>query len=420
MTGTIMRPLPVRLLLAGLLLSASAAIARPDLPPEDKVMEALDNHPDVASAAAMASAARAHADMLDRGSHEITLSGTYSRRSIDREGRFNEFDGSATRAFRLPGKAALDREAGRLGVEAADNRTADARHQTALLLSGFWHDWLAAGALHANDGEAVKWSEAALKAVRRRTEMRDASSLDIDLATAALAEAQARAADSLALREHARALLAASFPEIPLPASPPELYLPELPPQDLQSLRDQVIENSHEIRAAEREAERMGVVARRASADRIADPSFGVRLFSERGGEERGAGLIASIPLGGGYRRAASDQAAAEANAARMGLVAAIRATTATADSDLTNARMRLDGWRRAQESAAAATEAERRTERGYQLGEIDLADLLISRRLAGDARRAEILARSEADRALLKIRIDSHSIWSAHVEHDH
>ena len=101
------------LLACGLLLSASPALAqRTDLPPADKVNEALDNHPSVAAAAARVEAARARGDMLRRGSHEVTVSGSYVRRTVDREGGFNEFDTTISRPFRLPGKAALDRQVG--------------------------------------------------------------------------------------------------------------------------------------------------------------------------------------------------------------------------------------------------------------------------------------------------------------------
>ena len=43
--------------------------------------------------------------------------------------------------------------------------------------------------------------------------------------------------------------------------------------------------------------------------------------------------------------------------------------------------------------------------------------DLLYARRQAGEARRSEIMARSEAARALLKLEIDSHSLWVVHDE---
>lgn len=405
------------LTLISLLVPSPALAQRVDLPPTEKVNEALDSHPTVMAAAARVEAARAGGDMLRKGTHEVTVTGSYIRRSVDREGGYDEFDTTISRPFRLPGKAALDRESGALGVEVAENRMEDARHQTALILSGLWHDWLTAGTHYRNDLDTVESLERALAALRRRVSLRDAAALDLDQASAALAQARAQAAGSLAAREQARVTLAATFPDLPLPAEPPELAVPVLPPRGLEGMRDLVIERSHEIRAADREAQRLGIVFRRVRADRIADPSFGVRLFSERGGMEKGAGVVASIPLGGGYRRAAADQASAEAGAARLEVANVQRLVTATADADLSNARTRLEAWRSADASAHSAADAVTRTARGFDLGQIDLADLLYARRQANDARRYEIDARSEADRALLKLQIDSHSIWSPDEE---
>ena len=406
------------LLACGLLLSASPALAqRTDLPPADKVNEALDNHPSVAAAASRVEAARARGDMLRRGSHEVTVSGSYVRRTVDREGGFNEFDTTISRPFRLPGKAALDREAGALGVEVARNQMEDVRHQTALVFSGLWHDWLAAGSHYRNDLDTVRGLEASMAAVARRVALRDAAQLDLDQAAAALAQARAQAASSLASREQARVTLVATFPDIPLPPEPPELAIPVLPADGLEAMRDLVIERSHEIGAADKEAQRLDVTARRVRADRVADPSFGVRLFSERGGTETGAGVVASISLGGGYRRAAADQASAEANAARMELAAVTRTVEAMANAGLSNARTRFNAWSNAEASARSAGDAAARTARGYQLGQIDLADLLYAQRQTNDARRMEIDARSEANRALLRLEIDSHSIWAADGE---
>ena len=403
--------------LVALLTPAAVLAQRADLPPSEKVAEALDNHPAVAAARARVDAARADRDMLAKGTHEIAVTGSYVRRSVDREGGYDEFDATIARPFRLPGKAALDREAGALGIEVAENRMEDARHQTALLLSGYWNDWLVAGALYRNDLDTVRWLEKELSALRRRVALRDAAAIDVDQAMAALAQAQAQAANSLAAREQARVALAANFPEIPLPIEPPETSVAMVPAQRLAAMRDLVIERSHEIRAAEREAQRLAVVARRVRADRIADPSFGVRLFSERSGMEQGAGVVMSMPLGGGHRRAAADRASAEGNAAQLEHMSVQRTVRAIADADLSSATLRLEAWKNTDLSAQSAASALARTERGYQLGQIDLADLLYARRQAGEARRSEIMARSEAARALLKLEIDSHSLWMVHDE---
>src|SRR3546814_14447527 len=73
------------------------------------------------------------------------------------------------------------------------------------------------------------------------------------------------------------------------------------------------------------------------------------------------------------------------------------RTVTAIADADLSNATLRLEAWKSADLSAQSAGDALARTERGYQLGQIDLADLLYARRQANEARRSELMARSEA-----------------------
>lgn len=395
-------------------LAAGQVVAPADLPPAEAVHSVLDNHPTVTAGAARVGAARAHEAMLRRGSAEFQLGGTFARRSIDREGTLNDFDATLSRPFRLPGKAALDRQTGELGVAVAINRQADLRHQTARLLADLWYAWLTAAAHYRNDLTMIRDLEQARTAIERRVTLRDAALLDLDQARSALAQAQTQAANSLARREQAHATLVATFPDLPVPAEAPEPAVPAIRGQPLEAMRDAVIAHSHEITAADKEAQRLDTLARRVRADRIADPSFGVRLFSERSGTETGAGIIASMPLGGGYRRAAADQAAAEAGAARMEMVAIERTVRATANADLASARAYYAAWQSADLAAHSAAEAASRMARGHQLGQIDLAELLYARRLAGEARRAEIDARSAANQALTRLMVDSHSIWTA------
>jgi cobalt-zinc-cadmium efflux system outer membrane protein len=414
-----MSPRILLLLGAALLLPVPAMAQRSDLPPEAVVVQALDTHPAVLAAGSRVTSAQAHATMLRKGSQEFTIQGIASHRSIDGEGNYAEFDANLIRPVRLPGKARLDKQAGVLGVEVAHNQMEDMRHQTALAFSNLWHDWLIAGALYRNDQDSVASLRESLRAVRRRVELRDAGAIDADQADAALAQVEAQAAASASAREEARARLAATFPDIPLPDEPPALAAPALPDEPLETMRDEVISRSHEIRAAEREADRLDVLARRAQADRIADPSVGVRLFSERGGIEQGAGVIASIPIGGGYRRAERDRAAAEAGAGRLDLARVRREVEATASADISNIRTREQVWTSTARAAQSGATAAGRTRTGYRLGAIDLAETLLAQRQANDARRQEIQARGDFLRAILKLQIDSHNIWTANEGHE-
>ncbi|MCB2073707.1 MAG: TolC family protein [Novosphingobium sp.] len=404
----------MRFLLASLSLALVAvpAQAEPGLPEEEMVAAALDDHPSVAAARARLEASRAEARGLRKGPHELTFSGSYNRRSIDREGRYDEYDAQLTRALRLPGKARLDRAIGRFGVEAAENAAEDARHQAALLLAGHWFDWLSASAQAQVDRTAVENYEKSLVALRRQAELREAAPLDVDRAAAALGAARIVAAQSAGLAELARARLSAHFPGLPLPDDAPAIPLPSVEPGELDRLRDLVPANSHEIAAADAEAQRMASLADRFEQDRIADPSIGVRLFSERGGAERGAGVLFSIPLGGGHRKALADKAGADAVAAEADARLARFTVHETADADLVEARYRVAAWERSREALDAQVSALVKLRRGNQLGEIDLADLLLGERMVHDAFRSEAGARAEAMRAITKLRIDSHELW--------
>lgn len=408
-----------RFLLASTMLLPLPALAqRTDLPPEQVVIEALDTHPAVIAAHERIRSAQAGADMLRKGSHEFIFQGTVSRRSAEGEGDYGEYDVNLTRPLRLPGKAALDRKAGELGVEVAHNLMEDVRHQTALSFSDLWHDWLVASAQHRTDLDSVVSLRDDLAAIRRRAQLRDASLLDVDQAQAALAQAEAQAATSQAARDEARVKIAAGFPGLPLPHEAPLLSEPATPTERLDILRTLVVDRSHEIRASEREAQRLATLARRASADRMADPSVGLRIFSERGGLEKGVGLVGAIPLGGGYRRAAYDQATAEAGAAQQDLARVQRETEATAAADLTTVKARDAIWRNMANAAASTQVAASRTKRGYELGQVDLTNALLARRQANEARRQEIEARGDLLRAMLKLQIDAHDVWTSLEDH--
>ena len=401
------------LLLAGI---AGPALAQADggsdLPPPEMAIRALDAAPVVEAAVARVGAARAAEDALRRGAHEITAQGTVSRRSVEHERDYVEYDTTISRAFRLPGKAALDRRAGALGIDIAQDRMEDARHQAALVLATLWYDWLAAAELHRNARALVETQRALVKATGRRVEMRDAATLDLEQANAALALAEAQMEDAAAGRDRARTLLAARFPELVLPAEAPRLRDPALPDEGFERLQALIVERSHEIGAAAGTADRQAVLARRARADRTADPSLGLRLFSERGGEERGAGLYASLPFGGGHRRALASQAEAEASAAHAERVAVEREIAGNAAADVAETRARLAAWRAGAQAVRSAEASAALSSRGQQLGAIDLTDRLYAERQANESRAQEITARAAAARLLAKLRIDAHTLW--------
>lgn len=399
------------LLLAGATMPAHAQTS--DLPPAELVIRALDAQPGMEAAGSRVDAARAEGEALRRGPHEIAVEGSLSRRTIDGEGAFAEYDASLSRSFRLPGKAALDRRAGGLVVNVARAEMALTRRNAALTLADLWYSWLGAAELHRNALKLVEHQQALVRVTGRRVELRDASQLDLEQASAALALAEAQAQEAAAKRDHARAMLATRFAEMPLPADPPRPADPVIALGILADLETRIVESSPRIGTASRIAERDALLAQRAGADRIADPTLGVRLFSERGGVERGAGVVASLPLGGGYRRALASQASANASASFAERMEVEREVRSQAAADIAELRARLASWRASQTAVERAERSTELTARGQSFGAVDLSDLLYAERQANEARAQEIAARVTAARLITNLRIEAGLLWS-------
>ncbi|GGD67368.1 TolC family protein [Croceicoccus mobilis] len=384
----------------------------PGMPDPAQVGLALDAQPTVLAAQARVNAAEAQARALARGPHEITASGTYIRRDVVREKTFNEYDVQLTRAIRLPGKARLDREIGSYGITAAENMAEDMRHQSAIALSESWWDWLSAARQAQIDRDAVANYEKLRSAVRRMEELREASRLEVDQAEASLALARLAAERSAGEAAVARGRLSTRFPAVLPAGGAPDIPEPVLPDEGLEQLGRLVVSRSHEIAAADADASRAGALAARTRKDRMADPSVGLRVFSERDGDERGAGVLFSIPLGGGHRKALAEQSAAEASAASAELAAVRWDIAEMASTDVERARYAYAAWQAARTGLNAQIAALEKLRIGYRAGEIDLSDQLLGERQAHDAIRSEAEARAEAMRALTRLRIDSHMIW--------
>lgn len=376
------------------------------------VVEAIELHPKSRSADARVEAARQEANALRVTSNEFTLAGDLARRSIEDEGRFTEYTVSLQRPIRLPGKSALDRRAGALGVRVAELRAEDARHGLALDLNELWWDWMAAAAEARTLAETQKTLEQAYRAVESQVRLQDAAQVDADRAMAEVAMNRSGLDAALSRATVARERLAAQFPQLALPAEAPALSRPGLPPEELAGLREAVITCNHELPAALAEADRLAALAERSRRNRIADPTIGAQFFSERGGLEKGAGIVFSIPLGGRYRAALSEQAAADAQVAVADAASARFDVQEMATTDHSTAVGAVQVWKAAEAAAASSRRAADRLLAGNRLGHVDLAELLFAERQAKEAALAETLARAAALRAETKLRVDAHHLW--------
>ncbi|WP_417450619.1 TolC family protein [Kordiimonas sp.] len=376
-------------------------------------------HPSVSAAEARLSVAAAEARGRRAGNHDFLVSSSYTRRDIRGEGTHGEWDGSISRAIRLPGKASADRKIGALGIEVAENARDDARHQVALLLKDYWFEWLGASTRTEIEQLAVEAYRRELEMAERRHSLQESALIDVEGARSALAAAEAAMLKSNALRLEAERVLRTIFPDLTVPLRAPDVPAPTVTEYSAQEWRDLILARSHELRMAEKEAEQQLALARRVRLDKVGDPALGIRVFSERGGEEQGVGLTFSVPFGPARRNADSDAQRARALAAEAEARHVRRVIEEVADRDITRAETGLNVWQQTVVAMTASEQVVARVRRAVELGERDMVELTRALAQHYDIRREEAAARIAAQDALTQLRIDSHEIWVA-THHDH
>lgn len=406
----------MRIWLAALMLGAGwgAIAAEPpppaDLPPAAAVEQALDGHPQVRAAQAELRAAEAEHGRLRAGGYEYGLSLATQRRNVRGGPDHTEWSASLARGLRLPAKAELDDRIGGQGVRAAEERVGDARHEAARQLLGLWY------AARQAALEAGLWErQAALlqeqkRVVEARVKRGDAARLDILHAEAAVAQALSQGVAASARARSVHSELAARFPELP----PPEdsQPAPTAPAGDADLWVARTLAHNHELLAVQRTLDKARLLTRRAEADRTPDPTLGLHLANEMGGDDRILGVSLSIPLPGKTRGWEVQARLAQAEAMAEMESATRRRLSAEAAANWQKAAAGVESWRRLEEAAQAVERHADLARRAHELGELGLSDTLLARRAALEARLAAGQARLTANEAIARLLLDAHRLW--------
>ncbi|CAG0940003.1 hypothetical protein GPROT2_00828 [Gammaproteobacteria bacterium] len=403
----------IALLVAG---AAPAAEFTPpaDLPPIEVVGAVLDDHPVVREAEARLRVAGAERDALDAGPHELELRVAGQRRDIAGVAdRSDEWAAGIERGFRLFGKAGLDADIGARGVDEAREKVGDARHETARHLLGLWYE-----ALRALTETRLRTSQASLLeevrgTVAARNRRGDAARLELLEADAALAQARSQKQQALGRQQAALAGLRASFPSLP-PATP-RAAEPVLPAGTEAEWTAATLEHNHELLAVQSALEGSRLAARRASRDRLPDPTLGLFYANEQFGDEKIVGMSLAVPIGIGARSAEADRRRGQADALAELETATRRRLEAEAVVNWERAATGIETWRQLRDASAAMTRHADLARRAYELGEMPLAESLLARRNAAEAEVAAEQARLDANEAIARLLLDSHRMWSTH-----
>jgi outer membrane protein TolC len=407
-----MKRLTGLLLLLPLLAFAADAANFPDLPPTAQVEQALRTYPLVRAAEAGLRTETANRDRLVAGPHEFALTlASQRRRERTPDIATRDHEIGIERAIRLPGKSARDAEIGAAGVSQAQFALGDALHESARLLLKSWFDWLREGAAARDWATQVVVLRTQHAAILKKVGAGETAKLEALLAEAQLVQAEAQQMQAQGRHERAASELTQHFPGINLPetlvVSSPQL-LADTPAQ----WRERILTHNHELAVARTAARRGTLLAQQLDAERLPDPTLGLKLASERDGQERVIGLQVTIPLPGAARAASARAGTAEADAAYAREALALARVEAEARRTISLAQGSHATWLRLADVAARMEDNVRLLEKAWRLGEGQFGELQTARRQAIEARLAATQAQLDANEARYRLLLDAHELW--------
>ena len=382
------------------------------LPPQESVRAWLDNLPEVKAARAGVALEQANAQRLRAGPYEWTVKGTLQRRSErDTGASFRENQLAVERPVRWFGKADKDAALGEQRIRLASFALADAWHEAARAFLQDWFDALREARMAARLQEQAALHEQQVELVRKRFKAGDAPRLDVMLVEAERdrAVAEQRQAAQRAARAAAglRQRYAGAEPLVPaaLPA-------PQAPAGTAQDWVRRLLAENHEIAAAQAQAALGRLNAERAALERRPDPTLGMHVAQERGGQEKIVGVTISIPFPGTARRAQQEIGASEAQIAQEKARQVQNRVQREAHATALTAIAAYDNWERLMRLAEQSQATTALVSKAYALGEAPLGDLILARRQAMEAGANAEAAQIDALQTQARLLLDAHAFW--------
>ncbi len=387
--------------------AASAARAQP-LTSERAVELALERNPELAAVAADAGAARARlsgAELLLQSNPELSAGAGPRRNGAARS---TDLEVSLSQRVEVFGQRGARIDVAQAERDAAEKRLASQRIAVAAEVRSAFARVLAADRLVALAREELAVARDAVRGVERRLELGGISQLEVNAARAeggraarAVAVVTRRAA---AARAELRTLLGSD-------AGAPLELAGDLPrpagaaPLDVDALGRRALESRADLAAAHRDLAAAEAEQRVAAREALPVPAIGARYSREEGADIVLGTLTFELPL---FNRNHAGRGVASARRARAQAELAAAERRVREDVDLAVARVATarEAAQAFEGEVLAGAEANvTLATRAYEAGKIRLAELLLIRRSAVEARRDHVealeeLAEAEAELA--------------------
>lgn len=389
-----------------------------DLPPRPQVEAALRQHINVQTATTGILLEQGNRNKLESGSYEFNLRAGGAQRNISSTGQvLREWDVAIERPLRLFNKGSIDSDIGAESISRAEFALGDARHEAARALLHLWFNW------QREQAQAGQWQQQVdilaqqVQMTEKRMLAGDAPRMELNQAEGALAQARVSLQQADMRARLAASELLRPFPELALPPQP-VLATPQPVDQALAYWQERILSDNHELRVMQSDSRIQQLQAERSSADRLPDPTVGLRYSNEKEGDEKVTGVYVSVPLSFGLRGTQAQIARHQAEIAHQREAATKRRLEGDIYAAYTHAVNGYQIWQQADRAASSVQQNADLVARAYTLGESSLSDTLNARRFALESRLAATLAQLDANEARYRLLLDAHQLWPLD-EHD-
>ena len=393
--------------------ASATEINRPDLPPASQVEAALNDSLQVLNAASGLKMEQANQRKWNSGSYEFSLrAGSSQRRIVNTGQKLKEWDVALERPLRLFNKVSIDEHIGEASVARAEFTLGDAHHEAGRSLLKLWFNWQreqAQATLWRNQVSILK-QQAEMAA--KRVKAGDAPRLELNLAQSAAAQASVTWHQAQLRAQLAGNDLSRLFPVISLPDNL-QLATPQAIEHDLAFWKSRILDDNHELGMVKEQNHVQQLLAERSLADRIPDPTVGLRYANEMGGNERIAGVYVIVPFSAGHRSAIADSVAQQAAMTADQEAFVRRRLESDSYATHTQAIRNFETWQQAQVAAQSIRNNAELVSKAYRLGESSLSDSLTAHRLALESSLSESLAQLDANEARYRLLLDAHQLWA-------
>lgn len=355
---------------------------------------------------------------LQAGREEWVLAAEAAYRRLQLPPQENHTEGSVSlsRPLRLPSRTRADYKLATSLVDHSKAQLGEMLHESGRRLLTLWFEWLGKYSQSRLWQAQIKLGEQQLETVKTRIKVGEAPRSEQVNAEAALAQIRLQQQVTVMQELQARRQLGAEFPGLQI-AADEFLPLPAAPEGTAENYVTLALAHNHELMRARYKADMLQAEADQFATRDSIDPSVGAFYKNEGNGSEHVFGLNLVLTLPGSARRSDQQAALRLASAAQKAKYLLEQRLRNEALSLFESATAQTDNWRQAEQAAQALTEAARLSERAYSLGEGNLDQVLLNRRLAIEGQLTALQARVSALATHARLRLDAHQLWSLHQD---